>query len=208
MKVFTKKWFTLTELIISIIISATVLIFVFSFIADVLAELTITNDKARVLSDLYDYKAKLDNYKSVFLSGSTVIDNVSTAGFDVLMYKNTTSTDGILIGVVDLTTKKLVPNTGFWIYGKYALAMRELTTQNITDIGVSAPTVYTYTFYDDKIFSNLIVKEFQVQRYNSNTILDMYSVLLTRFIPDYLWLNWTQVPQDSEQDIYKVNLNF
>lgn len=184
------------------------LIFVFSFIADVLAELTVTNDRARVLSELYDYKAKLDNYKSVFLSWSTVIDNVPTAGFDVLMYKNTTGTDGILIGVVDMTTKKLVPNASFGKYGKYALAMRELTTQNITDIWVSAATVYTYSFFDDKIFSNLIVKDFQVQRYNVNAIVDMYAALLTRFLPDYIWLSWSQVPQDSIEDIYKVNLNF
>ncbi len=207
MKLFIKKWFTLTELVISVVISATVLIFVFSFIADVLRELTLTNERAKVLSDMYEFNSRLKNYKSAFLTGSIVIDNAANTGYDVLMLKNTIGTDGILVWVVDLSTKKLVPNTWYWLYWKYAMAMRELTTQNIIDIGSSSAIVYSYTFYDDKIYKSLYVKDFQVTSFNTWAIYDLFFTFVIKFSQEFVNQSWNGLPQDVKDNLFQVSLN-
>jgi hypothetical protein len=190
------------------VISATVLVFVFSFIADILRELTGTNERAKVLSDLYEFNSQVNNYKSAFLSGSMVVDNAATTGFDVFMFKNTTGTDGILIGVVDLNTKKLAQNSIFSVYGKNVLALRTLTTQNITDINTSSVIVNTYTFNDDKIYKSLYVKDFQVTSYNLATIWDVFMTLVIKYSPEFNAQSWINVPQDVKDNLFQLSLNF
>jgi len=45
--------------------------------------------------------------------------------------------------------------------------MRYLTEENLSDIGTSSGIIYDYSFYDDKIFEDLVIKDFQANIYNT-----------------------------------------
>ncbi len=81
---------------------------------------------------------------------------------------------------------------------------RELTQTDITNIGVTPDIVYTYTFFQDKVFTP-ITKDFQADFYNGWNIIDMNIWVVLSETQDMQWWNWNQILQS---DIYKVNLSF
>jgi type II secretory pathway component PulJ len=63
-----KKALTLIELIITVMISATILIFLTSFIADTFNEISYSNKKTPLLTKLYEIENKFKTVKQQYLS--------------------------------------------------------------------------------------------------------------------------------------------
>lgn len=99
---------------------------------------------------------------------------------------------------------QLDPAWNFQVLWEKVIWFRELNQADITNIGWNADIVYTYTFFEDKVFTP-ITKDFQADFYNGGNIIDMNAWVVLSETNDMQWWNWNQVPQS---DIYKVNLNF
>ncbi len=205
MKFFNKKWFTLTELIVAVVIGAVILIFIFQFVVDIIRSLSDTNRKAQIFTSFYEFTTKIDNYKNTFPKLNLFINNSSSSWNDVVVLRNIEWNYGLMIGVVDKTSMKLAKNSTYPFYTEKMLWYRELTQANLTEISWDASKIYDYTFFKDKVFDDLLVKNFQADIYNTWSILNMDVYLLLDFSPDLLWSEWNSL---SQEDVYKINLNF
>lgn len=205
MKFFTKKGFTLTELIIAVSISAIVLIFIFKFVADIIGNLSYTNKKTQIFNSFYEFSAEVDNYKSSFPRMNIFVNVSSNIWNDVVIFRNIQGTHGIMLWVVDKASMKLAKNSTYPFYTEKILWYRELTDANLIEISWDANKIYEYEFFQDKVFEDLLVKSFQAELYNTGAILDIDIYLNTDFSPDLLWTEWEGL---SQEWIYKINLNF
>jgi hypothetical protein len=204
-KFLGKKWFTFTELIVAITISTILLIFIFKFVADTVNILSETTRKSRILVSFYEFVVRFDNYRNNFPIATIVKDFSQGYGYDVVLLKTFDSKIWVLFWVVNKDTMML---DGTWSYNQFwpkIVWFRELTQWDITSINSNPDMVYTYSFFEDKVFSPLIMRNFQTDLYNSGTIVDMNVWVLLSEFSGLEWTSWSQVPL---ADIYKVNLNF
>jgi len=204
-KFFNKKWFTLTELIIAITIGAIILIFVFQFVTDIINTLSNTNKKSQIFNSFYEFVAKIDSYKNNFPVINVFVNVDSDTWNDVVIFRNVEWTYGVMLGIIDKTSMKLAKNSTYPFYTEKILWYRNLTQANLMEISWDANKIYDYTFFKDRIFNDLLIKSFQASSYNTGAILDMNIYLLLDFSSDLLWSEWKTL---SQEDIYKINLNF
>ena len=204
-KLLEKKWFTLTELVISVAIGAILLVFIFQFVINTIEVLSETTRKARILTQFYGFIVKVDNYKNVFWSGNIVRDYLPGWWFDVVVLKNYNSTRGVLFWIIDKDTLKLDPLSNYNTFWKKYIWYRDLITSDLTAIQADPNIVYDYNFFEDKIYEEVTIKDFQFDFYNTGTILDVDVSIFLWIGDEYNWVNWNSIPKD---DIYKVNLNF
>lgn len=205
MKLLGKKWFTLTELVVSTAIGAILLVFIFQFVTNTIQVLSETTRKARILTQFYGFIVKVDNYKNIFWSWNIVRDYLPGWWFDVVVLKNYASTRWVLFGIIDKDTLKLDPVINYNTFWKKYIWYRDLIAADLTAIQADPNSVYNYNFFEDKIYENVIIKDFQFDFYNTGTILDVDVGIFLWVGDDYNGLNWNTIPKN---DIYKVNLNF
>jgi len=179
---YKKYAFTLLELIISITISSIIILVIFSFVSDTLDAISSSKKQTEFLGSLDQFVIELGNYKSIYNSGSILIDNTSTLGNDVLILKNSLGTDGVIFGVINTQTAKLENNATFDKYDDKIIGFRELSSSEITALNSDPTLVYDYTFYNDKMFQNIKTKSFQVNTYNTGAIVDVNFVVNIDYI--------------------------
>ncbi len=205
MKFLAKKWFTFTELIVAITISTILLIFIFKFVADTVNILSETTRKSRILVSFYEFVVRFDNYRNNFPVATIIKDFSQGYGYDVVLLKTFDNRVWVLFWVVNKSSMML---DGTWSYNQFwpkIVWFRELTQSDITAITSNPDTVYTYNFFEDKVFPPLIMRNFQADLYNSGAIVDMNVWVV---LSEFSWLEWTTWSQVPIADIYKVNLNF
>lgn len=169
-----KKALTLVELVISITISSIVLLIIMTFIADSIETVVESNEKTKVFDNIFEFKDKFWRFSRWgYFNNSILLDNTAGTWNDVILLKNIDSSEWIIFWVVDVATMKLETNAGYKYYGKKVLGYRKLTASEITGIESVPISVYDLIFFPDKLFQNLKVKDFQVDFYNSQTILDI-----------------------------------
>lgn len=207
MKFFTKKGFTLAELLISVVIWTTVLLFVFSFVTDAIQWLWETNERTKILNQFYEFLTKMDNMKNTYVTGSLVYDQPSNAWYDVLMLTTYDETAWVLIGVVDAQNLKLVWNATYQNYGNKILWFRDLTATNISNINSTPSVVYDLQFFEDKVHRELVMKDFQAKYYNSWDILDLRMGIVLNYKGLLDGTPWGTIPQ-TENELFNVDLNF
>lgn len=202
------RWFTLAELLISVVIGSTVLVFVFSFVTDAISWLAETNEQTKVINEFYEFLTKMDNYKNTYTTGSLVYDFPWNAGFDILMLKNPDDSAWVLIWVVDSQNLKLTPTGEYGNYTNRIVWFRDLTATNISDITATPSTVYDLTFFEDKVYRKLVLKDFQSDYYNTGSILDIELSAVLRYKSGLEWTPWNKIPYEENVDLFSVDLNF
>lgn len=187
-----KKAFTLIELIISIFISVILLGGIFYFISDTILGISRASAHARFLKDFYSFTTILD-------SGNLTIvkDYPENTGYDVAILTSVWNQSGILIGVVDAWTYMLAGTWAFDSYHKTILWYRSLSSSEIVSITSNPNIIYTYSFFWDKLFPNFFMKDFQLQMYNSWSILDMKLTIFPSYLNSLEWEKWINVPKND-----------
>jgi len=195
----------LVELIIALAISALVLVIIFYFVTDTVVQLSETNKNSRFLGDFSRFTGRINSHASTFPDTDILIDQVDTAGHDILLLRNPESTSAIVWGVIDTDNYRLLPNSHYGTYRDAVLGYRLVSESELTDILATPANIYTYQFFGDKTFNDFKVQYFQLEYYNSNDIISIDLSIATTFEPDLVWENWDVLPKDS---LFEVNLNF
>lgn len=205
MKYSTNRWFTLTELIIAVAISALVLVVVFNFVADTITNLAETNKNTRFLSDFARYTSRIDAHTSTFSSGTILIDQAVEDGHDVLLFTDPQESSAVLWGVVDTNTYRLLPNTLALTYQDAVVWYRLISTDELASINANPTIVYDYDFFGDKTFQDFKVHTFQAEYFNNRDIVSIDMSVETTFDIEKVWILWSELPRD---ELFEVNLNF
>ena len=139
-----RYWFTLTELIIGVSISAIILLVILSFVADLLSDFGRSQKKTEFISGLYDFIETVNQYRQIH-DDIYIIDN-GNDDFDALMLYSSGST-GVLFAVIDKQQTQLDPRWNNAIYSEKLLGYKELTTGQVTDVLSDNTEAYDYGFF-------------------------------------------------------------
>lgn len=200
-----KNGFTLIELIISITISAIVLIFLFGIVANVIRDIQFSIARSKLLTQINTYVLKMNNYSGFYIRASILQDYTSGSGSDVLMMLDPEEKNGVLFGVINPETGTLdTPQRSLYANKKY-MWYRELSQAEIIDLQSNPDNVYNYTFPKDKWLSDIIIKDYQVAKYNSGALLDIEFLVNQNFLDENISLKYSNI---WDQNIEKFIFNF
>lgn len=197
-----KNAITLVELLITIMISAVIMIIVSFFISSSIEEITKTSIKTDSINNFFSFKDKLNRaiawWYDDFNLYWTWTENT------VIVLKNEEQTDWFLFWIVNSDTNKIQKE---YIYWENIIWYRVLSKTELNDIQTNSWIIYDYTFFEDKLFYNLRIKDFKWQLYNWNSILDLYISIVLR-IDDYMFWDDLSSIYFDELDIVEMNLVF
>ena len=201
-----KQALTLVELVISVTISSMVLFIVMTFIADSIETVVWSNKKTEVFDDVFAFK---DNFwrfsRWGYLEQTLFIDNESGTGSDVFLLKNIDTSEWIIFWVVDSETLKISPISNYKVYGNKVLWYRKLSQTEVVTVEATPTEVYNLSFFPDKLYHWLKIRDFQIDPYNLWEIFDINIEIL-------LYYNETNdgilLSSVSPSDIIIINLTF
>ena len=199
------KAFTLAELIIAVLIGSLVLAVLMNFIATSMNEISYSNNQTNTIEKINDFSTSINNYKWTFETGQVLVDNIWT-GSDIVMLTTPEETEWVILWVVDPNTMKLESSESNFstIYEKY-LWIRQVTEADIISLKSDSSVVYSLNFNEDKLYRDLIMKDFQVEVYNSWAILNASLDILINYKDGINGEQWSNITNDW---IYKINMSF
>lgn len=201
---FVKKAFTLTELIISIIISTLVLGILLSFVSNSLSEIEYSNDKTRITSQVNEFVSNINSYMKSLWTWTWIIDVETWSWTDIFLIKDKSNNLWVLFWLINPDTKQIfTPWEEYLKYNKKSLWYIELNNAQITDILNNPARVYSYNFSNDKIIRWIYFKDFQVTNYNSWNILELKLEIITNYFRD---LEWTPLDELWNDEILELIL--
>lgn len=207
MKIYNKNsWFTFVEILLSTVISVTILIFTFSFLADTMDNLASSDKKSKILVSFYDIVNSINNYKNVYLTWSILINNLAASWSDILVLKDTNWSAWVVFWVVDRNSMKLESWALFNNYNYKIFAYKEISSGQLTTITWTPTEVYKLDFTNDHLFS-FPVKLFQAEYFNTWSVLDIKLDVLVNYNSWFSGQLWNNIP-NTAYELYKINLDF
>ncbi len=202
--IYKKSAFTLIELIVSIVISTIVLVIVFGFTGDTIANLVDINRKSDALQWVYRLTTILSSHKWKYIVPEVIVDNSVWSGHDIFYMRDPGGNGWVLWGVIDSKTLQIEDNSVYPYYGDKVLAYRLLSAPEIAAIVADNSVVYDYDFFEDKIFDEFKTKEFQLELYNTWALIESNIQIIPHYKKELDNIEWQDIPKD---DVIKINLN-
>lgn len=202
--IYKTSAFTLIELVVSIVISTIVLVIVFWFTGDTIANLVDINRKSDSLQWVYRLTTILSSHKWKYIIPEVLVDNTLWSGHDVFYMRDPASNGWVLWAVIDRETLQIEDAENYPYYGDKVLAYRLLSESELVDVAASGSVVYNYTFFEDKIFDEFKTKEFQLELYNSWALIESNIEIVPHYKKELNNIEWQDIPKD---DTIKINLN-
>lgn len=216
MKLFFRSLgFTIIEMLIAILISFIILWWISFFLVQVNSDIQESDSITRVYSSLTDFTQRMNIISKDYVNSSVYSQSNSWA-FDVIMFSNTGSTSGFLVGVAiqdsDIFTVDRLSN--YYIYWKKNLFIQLLTKKQLWDIKEDPTRIWSnIAIRSDSIFPSLVVNQFDVTEYNSTgatlwQILDISLKLYRNYEPGSEGLDVRDMMLKKTVDLIPVNLVF
>lgn len=193
---------TLVELIVSLSITAIVLIIIVVFISDGTQNITRSLTQTQITDEvilLNEVLQKLD--QSWYSEFQMLYDAPVWAGMDIFMLTRPDESDGYIWSVVDTRDY-----TAAGIYDDYytrVLGYRRLSASEIAALNIDVTPMYDYEFFLDKTFPHLVTRNLQIQTYNTGSIVEMSLWVLDGDSDNYEVSDWSDI---SEGDIFSFNI--
>lgn len=203
-----KNAFTVVELIIAILISAIILVFLMSYLADTFNEIAYSNKKTKVLINLYEIENKLKSLKWSYLSGEILKDNSEWVWSDIILLKTIPWEPKpwwYIFAQVDKNTLKVDPNNNVDIIWEKVLAHRKISWNELAELLVNWNKIYEYQFNLDETFPDILLKDFQAKTYNSWSIFEVSLYVNLDYIPES---NGNKFSNIWNNEIEKIIFNF
>lgn len=198
----SKLAFTLAEVVIASLISSIILSLIFIFLWDISNWIVDTKNETILMSRLYEFSNKINNYRNIYTTWSILINNTSTWS-DVFLMRDATWTNGVLLWTVKLENKKL--DTDNTIYADKWVWFRKLSSSELALVDSDVNNVYDFIFQDDQIYTDFKAQDMILESYNSWAIYDLSLVVDMNFQNSLVWQFWQDLPRDN---LKKFNLDF
>lgn len=166
MKFFNKKnWFTLVELVVSMLIMSFILIIIVVFMSGSSKVLIEDNNLTHISQSMIKVKNTLDSVVSKWENEFEILKKPNT--YDSILFMKSNLESGILVWVVDVNTKKLKNAKTFW---ENRIWYRAVSKAELQDIFTNSWVIYDAIFQNDKIFELHTIKDFEAKRYSWNAL--------------------------------------
>ncbi len=199
--------FTLVELVVAITISSIIFLWVLNLVWDTLHGLWTSNQSSKLIVSLSEVIYKFEELNSSYTKKSLFIGKDQGKGTDILLLSNSwASSWGVIIALIDPRSKRVYNSaTSYPLYNQKYIWYRTLDSTELATINWDSAEVYKLGFYPDKIFSDIYLKDFQIELYNSGTIADIQMSLLLQYWKEKEGIWWEDIWSDQ---LFNVNLNF
>lgn len=202
------KAFTLVELIVSIILSSIIFLFLMNFISKTFSEISYSNNKSKIIMEIYDFEDTIKNIREIYNSGAILKDNPSGTGSDILLLRTSNSEnkkEWYIIAMIsnDLLTIDWSGNVDN-IWDK-VLAYKKISDYEMNLLSWDINEVYNFKFNRDKVFENIKLKDLQLDVYNT------WAIFEARFYLNPFYrkkLNWEKYSEIWTSEIEEIVLNF
>ena len=202
----SKKALTLVELVISITISSVVMLIVLTFVADSIETVISSNKKTEIYEDLFQFKNEFNKYaRWGYIQQDLITTSLTETQSSIMLLQNIDETKGVIFGVVDKDSMSIEDYTTHAIYSDKVLWYRNLSELELTNINADPSGIYDLKFFPDKLFEWLKMKDFQMEIYNSWSIIDMNLEVLLYYNDSN---NGILLSDINPEDIIDINLNF
>ena len=175
--IYNYTWFTLSEILISTMISVMVLWGVFYFISEALFGFTRVSTQANFHISLYHVSSLLESWN---------FEIISTDGYHVWLIESIHTWEGIIVGVIDINTLQLIDHSDHILYLPAVIAYRHISEEELNDIRLNPDSVYDIQFHRDTVLDNFYIQSFEFTAYNSHSIHE----LRITFSPTYYKSQW------------------
>lgn len=195
-------WFTLTELLVSIVISIIILWGIFFFISETLLSLARSSAQSDFLKGFYSFTTILNSWEFEILS---------TSGYDIWLLVSPDTWNGVMVWVIDADTKKLIPVADFDSYLPWVMAYRQVQASDITLLRSNILNAYDFKFLGDTIFNEFYVKDFSLVSYSGWLVSASWAIteLVLDIFPFYSeslkGTDWSLLPKD---EVFRYSLVF
>ncbi len=216
MKLFFRSLgFTIIEMLIAILISFIILWWVSFFLVQVNNDIQESDSITRVYSALTDFTQRMNIISKDYIN-SSVYSQSNTWAFDVIIFSNTGSTSGFLVGVAlqnsDIFT--VDKSSNYYRYWKKNLFIQLLTTSQLSNIKANTGYIWSnLAIRSDSVFPSLVANQFDVMEYNSTgatqgQILDISLKLYRSYEPGSEGSDIRDMMLKKTVDLIPVNLVF
>ena len=202
--IYKTSAFTLIELVVSIVISTVVLVIVFAFTWDTIANLVDVNRKSDSLKEVYRLTTILSSHKWKYIVPEVLVDNAPWVWHDIYYMKDPAGTSWIIWAVIDTETSRIEDPAKYPYYGNKILGYRLLSEPEITALEADNNIIYDFEFFEDKFFDAFKMKEFQLELYNSGALIESNIEIIPHYKNDLNNIEWSDIPKD---DTIKLNIN-
>lgn len=183
--------FTIVELMVSITISVLLLGWIFYFMSDTILWISRSSSQTNFLKNFSNFTTILERWNpEVFL-------DYAEEWFDVVLLKFPNKNGWILIGVIDRKTLSLSPISKGNIYHDSVLWYRNISSDEIINIQADNNIIYSYDFSPGDLFDTFNLRNFQLNTYNSWSLLEMKLDIFPQYNPNFTGENWNTLPQDE-----------
>lgn len=181
-----KKALTLAELLVSVVISASLFWIVIFFTMTNVNEIADNQVKKDIISETIIFEDTIRDYILKWFNKFEIINQEDTQNKNsVLLITNYDNTEWLILWVVNLETKLIQKD---YVYWNNFIWYRMLSESEITEILSNKSLVFDKEFQLDKIFQKLRIKDFNLEAYNDTEIINLnYSIV--RILDESL--NWT-----------------
>lgn len=179
MKFFkNNKAITLVELITTIAISSILFLVIFVFITDSVEELVTNEVKVDSVEQAFEFKDVMQRFIRWWYSDVMVFSWITDPSYtgsanpnNVLYLEKLDWTEGLLVWIVDINTNLIQRN---YVYWDNFLWYRFLTPTEMNEIQNDNDVIYQKRFFLDKIYQWLRAKDFRIDSYNGDSVVNMY----------------------------------
>jgi hypothetical protein len=182
------------------------MLIVLTFVADSIETVIWSNKKTEIYEDIFSFKNKFSQYARWGYIQQNLIAKTSTWTQSSIMFmQNIDSTKWVIFWVVNKETMSIEDESQHTIYYDKVIWYRDLSEFEITNINSDPAYIYDLNFFPDKLFDGLKMKDFQMEMYNSGTIIDMNLEVLLYYNDSNKWILLSEI---NPEDIIDINLNF
>ena len=185
------SWLTIVELVVAVAISTLILWGIFYFLADVLDELGRNNSRANYMSSFQDFSQIIHQWQ---------LDTIITGGYTAGIIHLDHSDEWLIIWVVNEVTWRLTPIADYNIYLPNLFWIRKISWDEMSLISENNNYIYQIDFYNDELFKDFFVSDFNIYTYNAWEISQLVFEIFRYFNDSLEWEPKINVPmKDIEQ---------
>ena len=199
MKFFkNNKALTLAELLVSLAISAALFGIVIFFTMTNVNELANNQAKTNTMQEVISIQDILNNFILSWYDEISVINQDMDAAYsktnpnpnDILLLYNSDTNSWIMVWVVNIETRKIQKH---YVYWENFIWYRNLTEEEFNEINLDKQLLYNKEFQLDKILNKIVIKDFDLQTYNSGKLLDMNISVVKRLKKDLFDVDYNEI---------------
>ena len=136
-----------------------------------------------------------------------VLDQWNEDWADVLLLTNIEEDEAIMYTLVDPVTKKMHSSNDFKLYNKKHIWEKVLTLAELNAIQSNPASAANYVFFDDKIYRDLFINNFQLEMFASWAIADLQVRAYAQY-DEALQREQLETKVLWDENIYTFTLNF